>query len=170
MAKTNYETVKAWRKENPDKVAAQSIRYAARHPETRRKAGAKYRAANIEKVRAVDAEKARNKRRNDPEGQRARMAKFKARKEAERTAIAGRPRPSVCDICHGNHHLGIVFDHCHESGKFRGWLCDRCNKTLGIVKDSPSLLRKMAKYLEINDGKTDSKRTKQSADECFRWA
>src|SRR5580698_9830099 len=109
MAKTNYEVVKAWRKLNPEKVAEQAVRYRAKHPETGRKSALKYRAANIENIRKQDAEKARARRRNDPEGQRIRRARFKAKKEAERAAIAGRPRPDVCDICEGNHHLGIVF-------------------------------------------------------------
>jgi len=68
--------------------------------------------------------------------------------------VAGRPRPTVCDICAGNHkdlkHHGIVFDHCHQRGHFRGWLCDRCNKTLGAVEDDVGLLRKMIAYLERN--------------------
>jgi hypothetical protein len=148
MAKTNYETVKDWRKRNPDKVAAQAVRYRKRHPETSRKAALKHRHQNIDRIREQDAERVKTKRRSDPEGQRARVAKFKAKKEAERVAIAGRQRPSVCDICSGNHHLGIVFDHCHRSGKFRGWLCDRCNKVLGSMKDDPKILRKMARYLE----------------------
>lgn len=41
-----------------------------------------------------------------------------------------------------------VVDHCHTSGKLRGILCSTCNLTLGNVKDSPRLLRRMADYLE----------------------
>jgi len=73
------------------------------------------------------------------------------RREARLTAIAGRPRPVVCDICNDpNSRRGdvIAFDHCHKHGHFRGWLCDRCNTTLGAVEDRPELLRKMADYLE----------------------
>ena len=150
MAKTNYEVVKAWRKRNPDKVAAQARRYAERHPETGRRSSLKHRHANIEAVRKKQAESRRAKRAADPEGARIRSARFKAKKEAERELIAGRPRPKICDVCSGNHHLGIVFDHCHQSGSFRGWLCDRCNKTLGLVRDDPDLLRKLAEYLERN--------------------
>jgi hypothetical protein len=155
MAKSNYEVVKAWRKQNPDKRAAQDKRYRERHPETNRKSALKYRAANLDKVRDEEASRARAKRRNDPEGQRIRNARFRAKREADRVRIAGRPRPEVCDICDGNHHLGIVFDHCHASGRFRGWLCDRCNKTLGLVKDDVGLLMKLANYLEIGRGKVD---------------
>lgn len=170
MAKSKYDYVKDWRKRNPGKRKEHDRKYALAHPEVGRRASLKYKTANIGRVRKEDAERQRNKRKNDPEGQRARVARFKARKEAERVEIAGRPRPSVCDICHGNYHLGIVFDHCHKSGKFRGWLCDRCNKTLGLVKDSPSLLRKLAKYLEAQDVEVNGKRTKHNTDEGFCWS
>ena len=78
---------------------------------------------------------------------------------AEQDTIAGRPRPAICDICGGNkggpgYHHGIVFDHCHQLGHFRGWLCDRCNKTLGAVEDDAGLLRKMIAYLERHKANT----------------
>ena len=55
-----------------------------------------------------------------------------------------------CDLCHNfstaNKRLAV--DHCHSSGKIRSLLCFECNTTLGKVKDSPTLLRRMANYLE----------------------
>jgi hypothetical protein len=171
MAKSNYEYLKAWRKRNPEARSLEYHRRKERDPEKVRriglKAGLKHRQANLEKVRAADAARQKARRRNDPEGQRLRMAKFKAKKEAERTKIAGRPRPSICDLCYGNHHLGIVFDHCHQSGKFRGWLCDRCNKVLGLIGDSPVLLRKMARYLDRHNGETDQRGTQLTPIERF---
>lgn len=53
-------------------------------------------------------------------------------------------------------HDVIAFDHCHTHGHFRGWLCDRCNTTLGAVQDKPDLLRKMADYLERTSPKVAS--------------
>lgn len=56
-------------------------------------------------------------------------------------AICGSPdwgRPSPC------------IDHDHSTGKIRGLLCNRCNRTLGFTEDSVSLLFKMAKYLKKN--------------------
>jgi hypothetical protein len=44
--------------------------------------------------------------------------------------------------------LSLAVDHCHEKGNVRGLLCHRCNKALGEFKDSPTLLRKAADYLE----------------------
>lgn len=55
-------------------------------------------------------------------------------------------RGTSCAICQ---RAGkICLDHIHATGKFRGWLCDRCNRTLGLMKDDPALLRKMTDYIE----------------------
>lgn len=42
----------------------------------------------------------------------------------------------------------LVIDHCHISGKFRGWICHKCNVMLGMAEDRPELLRRAADYLE----------------------
>lgn len=66
------------------------------------------------------------------------------RKKLER--IAGRPRPDNCEVCE---KPGVIcFEHDHESGAFRGWLCTRCNSTLAYAYESPKTLRKLAAYLE----------------------
>ena len=38
-------------------------------------------------------------------------------------------------------------DHNHETGKFRGIICGRCNYVLGAVRESKKLLLRMRKYL-----------------------
>lgn len=62
---------------------------------------------------------------------------------------AGRPRPDVCEICANPNQISkpIYWDHCHTTGKFRGWICHRCNTILAKVDDNPEVLRKMADYL-----------------------
>jgi hypothetical protein len=72
-------------------------------------------------------------------------------RETRLAEIAGRPRPFVCELCGDpNSRRGdvIAFDHCHKHDHFRGWLCDRCNVTIGAAEDKPELLRKMADYLD----------------------
>lgn len=94
------------------------------------------------------------RRRNNPEAQRLRNKAFKERFRAKQEALMGRPRPERCEMCDDvgyGRKPTIVFDHCHASGKPRGWLCDRCNKVLGLVKDSPELLIKMAEYLKYHN-------------------
>lgn len=39
-------------------------------------------------------------------------------------------------------------DHCHDSGRIRGLLCQRCNQGLGHFRDNPSLLEAAVKYLQ----------------------
>lgn len=66
------------------------------------------------------------------------------RRTAEKKA--GRVKPDRCEVC--NKSGVICFDHCHSTGKFRGWLCKECNVVLGIVKEDPETLRKLAAYLD----------------------
>jgi Recombination endonuclease VII len=39
-------------------------------------------------------------------------------------------------------------DHDHETGKFRGVICRRCNQVLGMVKDSQKILRGLKNFLK----------------------
>jgi hypothetical protein len=142
-----YAIVKAWKEANPEKVAEYSKRYAAKHPETHKKAAQKYREIHLEEIRERDRWAHHRIRRINPEAEKARLQRWKDRQSKKLEAMAGRPRPDFCEIC-GEFHLRIVFDHCHVSGEFRGWLCDRCNKILGLVKDSPDILLALAKYLK----------------------
>lgn len=62
--------------------------------------------------------------------------------------IAGRPKPEYCEVC--GRAGRICFDHNHTTGKFRGWLCVKCNCTLGFVGDSKEIFEKLIDYLEKN--------------------
>lgn len=157
-----YQKVKTWRAKNKEKVAAQARRYRARHPDKVKAVKSRY----LEKTRSErlpkEAEAARRRRAQDPEGQRERYERWRKKKEERLVKIAGRPRAVSCEICNGSEG-GIVFDHCHLSGQFRGWICDRCNKTLGLVKDSTELLASMAKYLENANGNANDAGAEQAA-------
>lgn len=66
---------------------------------------------------------------------------------AYKEQVAGRKRPQFCEICGA---MGkISFDHDHQTGKFRGWICRRCNLVLGMVKDNGELLISLSKYLDV---------------------
>jgi len=63
-----------------------------------------------------------------------------------------------CAICNTTNPVGegnttakrsfsFAVDHCHETGKVRGLLCNPCNRGIGFLKDSPELLETAAKYL-----------------------
>lgn len=53
-----------------------------------------------------------------------------------------------CLICQEVPSDILVMDHCHETGKFRGLLCRKCNAAIGQLYDDPELLRRAADYLE----------------------
>jgi hypothetical protein len=93
-----YAIVKAWRKKNPDKVAAQGRRYRAKHPDKVVAIQKTYRDKNWEEVVAKDAERHARKRKADPEGARRRQVEWRARLEQRYTEAAGRPRPDCCDL------------------------------------------------------------------------
>jgi len=62
--------------------------------------------------------------------------------------IAGRKKPTQCEVCGG---IGtICFDHNHETGEFRGWICTRCNVALGMVSNKTEILELLIKYLNKN--------------------
>lgn len=42
----------------------------------------------------------------------------------------------------------LTMDHNHETGEFRGWLCENCNKTLGHSQDSIDRMLALVEYLE----------------------
>ncbi len=42
----------------------------------------------------------------------------------------------------------LVLDHCHVTGKFRGWLCGACNRAAGLLAESPRRINGLAEYVE----------------------
>jgi RNase P subunit RPR2 len=85
-------------------------------------------------------------RKNNPEKWRAQVKRMLARKAKRQEEIAGRPRPTICEVCWQPGQ--IVFDHNHKTGEFRGWICADCNKTLGNSRESVERLLLLARYLQ----------------------
>lgn len=44
-------------------------------------------------------------------------------------------------------HRVWCLDHCHTNETFRGWLCHRCNRGLGMMADSTEILQRAMDYL-----------------------
>lgn len=61
----------------------------------------------------------------------------------------------LCEICGTVGYDGkkLSVDHCHETGKIRGLLCNRCNMALGAFNDSPRLLSRAIKYITTRGGR-----------------
>ena len=69
---------------------------------------------------------------------------------AQRRKRAPRPKPEQCDVCMAfgkDFKYGLMLDHDHATGKFRGWLCTRCNAALGMVGDNSETLLALVEYL-----------------------
>jgi len=56
----------------------------------------------------------------------------------------------TCEICGIKPNKQLSYDHDHETGKFRGLLCNKCNMALGQLGDNVDGLKKAIKYLERN--------------------
>jgi hypothetical protein len=54
---------------------------------------------------------------------------------------------NICDSCGLPSEKTLVTDHCHTTGKFRGFLCSNCNTGLGMFKDDPIRLQKAIDYI-----------------------
>ena len=55
-----------------------------------------------------------------------------------------------CTICYRHQSVlrrRLAVDHCHESKKIRGLLCDNCNPMLGYAKDNITILESAIEYL-----------------------
>ncbi len=59
------------------------------------------------------------------------------------------PQGTLCAICNLPEKKGdaLVFDHCHSSNKFRGYLHNSCNRSLGVLGDNISGLLRAMNYL-----------------------
>jgi hypothetical protein len=66
---------------------------------------------------------------------------------------ATRSKPDHCEVCGAagsDFKRGLCFDHDHDTGAFRGWLCTRCNVALGMVNDSVERLQALSDYLRVH--------------------
>lgn len=85
--------------------------------------------------------------------ERARQRSLKSKRKAMGLPEPTRPMPTHCELC--NKHVTIQgkmhLDHSHTTGKFRGWLCNTCNLSLGHLGDNVAGLERAIAYLKLND-------------------
>lgn len=152
--KYNKQWTINWRKKNPEKYKAISAQWRNNNRDKLNFYAKKYRENNKDKVKAYFKnyyEKNREiilikaKKYNKLNGYPSSKLRVK-----KRETLAGRPKPDKCDICN-KEHKKICFDHCHKSGKFRGWICSNCNSALGYAKENIEILKSLILYL----GKTN---------------
>tara|TARA_Y100000389_G_scaffold63903_2_gene59918 strand:+ start:243 stop:779 length:537 start_codon:yes stop_codon:yes gene_type:complete len=72
-----------------------------------------------------------------------------AKKKAKQLGIDKPPYGSICAICYKEPRLGndLVFDHCHKTDTFRGWCCNSCNRSIGVLGDDIDGVLKVLNYL-----------------------
>jgi len=80
--------------------------------------------------------------------------------------MAGKPSyPEIecpCDLCGkpsraatkpGSKPKKLVFDHGHVSLKHRGWLCDNCNRAMGMLGDDERSMIEAVLYIAKGEGR-----------------
>jgi predicted HTH transcriptional regulator len=76
--------------------------------------------------------------------------KNEAVKKAKELGIAfTAPEGTLCAVCNKPPTSGncIVFDHCHETNQFRGYCCNSCNRSVGVLGDNVDGLLRVLNYL-----------------------
>jgi hypothetical protein len=120
---------RAWAEKNREKLAEQSRQSKAKHREQ------------------VNARaRARYYRRRDEELARHRLAKYGMDQSTYDVLVAA--QDGRCPICGERPTINLSVDHDHYTGQIRGLICNDCNIAIAKAKDSPTLLRAMADYLE----------------------
>jgi len=61
------------------------------------------------------------------------------------------PEGSCCFICKATDDL--VFDHCHSHEVFRGYLCNPCNRSIGVLGDNVESLVRCVNYINQTEQK-----------------
>jgi hypothetical protein len=122
--------------------------YYARHRDRLTAKQREHNAANRDKVNAS------NKASREAHGHSwpSERPAYKKRSEWKRAGIDAasivRPMPAACELCGGsNGDKALACDHDHSTGRFRGWLCYKCNTGIGKLGDTVEGLQKALDYL-----------------------
>ena len=98
-------------------------------------------------------------------GKKARQSKTHAIKLAKSLGIPYKPPENTkCALCGKLPKEGesLVFDHCHKTNTFRGYLHNSCNRALGVLGDDVAGIIKGLIYMNIHEKKNIT----QNKDTC----
>lgn len=129
------------------------LAYDKKHPEGKNSRNKTYRDSHKEKVNGLS-----RKHRNMPKNKEKQKAYIRNWHLVKTYGITSEDYNNMfieqggrCAIC-GKHQTEfkkrLAVDHCHDTGKVRGLLCDSCNNGIGKLKDDIQLLTNAIKYLE----------------------
>lgn len=52
-----------------------------------------------------------------------------------------------CACCKRKTKKALVLDHCHKTGRLRGFVCNACNTAIGLLDECPIALRRASDYV-----------------------
>jgi hypothetical protein len=116
------EYARQWRKKNRDKVREQDRQYYAANKETQR-----------------------GRKRQEYHKNHKRYKRYEMTLEQFNEMI--QDQNYKCLICKKDITNNCHIDHCHQTKKIRGLLCQLCNRGLGYFKDNPVSLLAAHNYL-----------------------
>lgn len=129
-----------------EKNAKQRIRYAtnAEYKAYHSAKNKKWREDNRDKMNAYQ------RKHRDKYPKRSREMNTAQARVSRGLPTPSRSQPLVCELCNSPNDSGrqLCLDHCHDSGAFRGWLCNRCNTGLGLIGDTVKSLERALAYLK----------------------
>jgi len=121
------------------KARESSRLYRERHPEKAKERCRGWYSRNIEKARRYEREKRCKERGITLED----FDRMMAEQDCA-CAICRAPLSEVPDSKTDSPHI----DHCHDTGRVRGLLCNRCNRALGLLQDDRKILEAALRYLD----------------------
>ena len=149
------EYMKKWRERNKEKIVLYNKEWKKLNKEHVYNYDKQYKEKNRKKINNNGNISAKNRRLRNPN---------KTREKYKRAWLKNRygitletyneilkTQNYLCGICNlheSNFKRSLAVDHCHITGKVRGLLCGNCNKGLGLLKDSPKIIKSCIKYLK----------------------
>lgn len=163
-----------WRTANPEKHRASVLKWKLANPERQRELHRKWVRKNPERVKTFakewrtknherakqqtrewkqrNPERAKEWKRLNPlkvKGSQLKHAYGITLEEYQAMLRSQHHKCAACDVDLTQMPTNqIHIDHCHTTGAIRGILCGSCNRALGLMRDNPVRLRKLADYVE----------------------
>ena len=132
-----------WYQEHKAEQDARSKAWVEAHPEARRETVKRYYNSHSIAHRLANA-RVKARVRNHEFAVTADEVRAAQASQGDLCAICGRPETRK--------QHGVVqalsIDHCHTTGRFRGLLCEACNKVLGFMEDNPDRFSQAIHYLQ----------------------
>lgn len=182
--RAEYE--RQWRAANPERIREYKRRYDAANADRIREYHRQYYQANLERERerarqwrAANPEHAREKHRQwyeankDQERERARQKRLRGaksprqRRQAEIMAALLQEQGNRCYLCEAPvtpAQAVLEHDHrcCPKNNTFcdscvRGAACAPCNQAIGLLRDNPAVLERVAQNLRIKMAEIDER-------------